>query len=143
MKIVISISIFFSQAHRNGHSVFFDFLGFYFIHYSETTAIYLNLGVAGAALILIFISMWRMTSVSNISLFHVSCWFTLVLVVQIISFVLGLLLPAVVAYVFDYLGLSLTYYSTPLLIIGLYVCPSLIGLSLPVTIYHMLQQNVS
>ncbi|XP_017865474.1 PREDICTED: endoplasmic reticulum metallopeptidase 1-like [Drosophila arizonae] len=129
------------RAHRNGHSVFFDFLGFYFIHYSEITAIYLNLGVAGAALILIFISMWRMTSVSNIFLFHVTCWFTLVLVVQIISFVLGLVLPAVVAYVFDYLGLSLTYYSTPLLIVGLYVCPSLIGLSLPVTIYHMLQQN--
>ncbi|XP_030558328.1 endoplasmic reticulum metallopeptidase 1-like [Drosophila novamexicana] len=130
-----------TQAYKSGHSVFFDFLGLYFVHYSETTGVSLNYGVAGAALILIFVSMWRMAAVSRISICHVVRWFILVIIIQIISFVLGLALPIVVAYVFDNLGLSLTYYSTPLLVIGLYVCPSLIGLSLPITIYYGIQRN--
>ncbi|EDW01020.1 endoplasmic reticulum metallopeptidase 1 [Drosophila grimshawi] len=129
------------QAHRSGHAVFFDFLGIYFVHYSQVTGICLNYSCCGAALILILASMRRMAVVSHVSIYQVVFWFTLVIILQIISFVLGLALPAVVAYVFDSLGLSLTYYSTPLLVIGLYVCPSLIGLSLPITIYYSLQRN--
>jgi len=84
-----------------------------------------------------------MAAVSQVSTCHVIRWFILVLVIQIISFVLGLALPAVVAYAMDSVGLSLTYYSVPLLIIGLYVCPALIGLCLPTTIYYYFQRNVS
>lgn len=123
--------------------MFFDFLGIYFVHYSEATGISVNFGVAGAAFLLVFISVWRMAAVSHVSICHVVCWFILVLIVQAISFVLGLALPIVVSYVFDNVGLSLTYYSTPLLVIGLYVCPSLIGLSLPITVYYNIQCNVS
>ncbi|KAL7737087.1 hypothetical protein ACLKA6_005304 [Drosophila palustris] len=130
-----------AQAHNNGHSVFFDFLGLYFVHYSEATGKSLNFGVAGAAIILIFISMWRMSVISQVSICHVIRWFILVMVIQVISFVLSLALPMVIAYGMDSLGLSLTYYSTPMLIVGLYVCPSLLGLSLPITIYYSLQRN--
>jgi len=84
-----------------------------------------------------------MAAVSNVSTCHVIRWFILVMVVQIISFVLGLALPILVAYGMDSVGLSMTYYSTPMLIVGLYVCPSLIGLSLPIIIYYGLQRNVS
>ncbi|KAH8371341.1 hypothetical protein KR093_007019, partial [Drosophila rubida] len=129
------------QAHKTGHAVFFDFLGLYFVHYSEATGEYLNFGVAGAALVLVFISIWRMSDVSQVSFCHVARWFILVIVIQIIAFALGIALPIVVAYVMDSFGHSLTYYSTPLLVIGLYVCPSLIGLSLPTTIYYSLQRN--
>ncbi|EDW09410.2 endoplasmic reticulum metallopeptidase 1 [Drosophila mojavensis] len=129
------------EAYKTGHAVFFDFLGLYFVNYSEATGKSINFGVAGAVLIFIFISMWRMSAVSNASLCNVASWFILVIIVQIISFVLGLLLPIVVAYGMDALGLSLTYYSTPLLVVGLYVCPSLIGLSLPITLYYSVQRN--
>ncbi|XP_030558014.1 endoplasmic reticulum metallopeptidase 1-like [Drosophila novamexicana] len=130
-----------TEAHKGGHAVFFDFLGIYFIHYSETTGIILNLTVSGAALIFVFVSMWRIAAVSHVSISHVVRWFILVLIIQVISFGFGLALPIVVSYVFEDLGLSLTYYSSPLLVIGLYVCPSLIGLSLPITIYYSLQGN--
>ncbi|XP_034476003.1 endoplasmic reticulum metallopeptidase 1-like [Drosophila innubila] len=129
------------QAHNNGPAVFFDFLGLYFVHYSEATGKSLNYSVAGAVLFLILVSIWRMANFSKISTCHVMRWFILVMVIQIISFVLGLALPIVVAYGMDSFGLSLTYYSTPMLIVGLYVCPSLIGLSLPITIYYSLQRN--
>ncbi|KAH8371342.1 hypothetical protein KR093_007018, partial [Drosophila rubida] len=130
-----------TAAHKSGHAIFFDFLGLYFVHYSEATGEYLNFGVAGAALVLVFISIWRMSDVSQVSFCHVARWFILVIVIQIIAFALGIALPIVVAYVMDSFGHSLTYYSTPLLVIGLYVCPSLIGLSLPTTIYYSLQRN--
>ncbi|XP_030558517.1 endoplasmic reticulum metallopeptidase 1-like [Drosophila novamexicana] len=130
-----------TEAHKTGHAVFFDFLGLCFIHYSETTGIILNCSAAGAALILVFVSIWRIADVSHVSISHVLLWGLLVLTIQFISFVLGLALPIVVAYVFDKLGLSLTYYSSPLLVIGLFVCPSLIGLSLPITIYYIFQRN--
>ncbi|XP_043072268.1 endoplasmic reticulum metallopeptidase 1 isoform X2 [Drosophila grimshawi] len=130
-----------TKAHQTGHAVYFDFLGIYFVNYSEAIGKFFNISAAGAAFILIYVSLWRMADVSHVSICHVARWFILVLVIQIISFVLGLALPLVVAHVFDNLGLSLTYYSTPLLVIGLYVCPSLIGLSLPITVYCSLQRN--
>ncbi|XP_017960616.1 endoplasmic reticulum metallopeptidase 1-like [Drosophila navojoa] len=130
-----------TKAHEAGHTVYFDFLGLYLFNYPEATGTILNYGVAAATLILIFISMWRMTAVSNVSISQIACWLTLVLVVQVICFVLGLALPLIVAHLFDNWGYSLAYYSTPLLVIGLYVCPSLIGLSLPLTIYFAVQRN--
>ncbi|KAH8297072.1 hypothetical protein KR044_004485, partial [Drosophila immigrans] len=128
-----------TEAHKTGHAVFFDFLGIYFFHYSEATGKYLNFGVGGTAFILIFISMWRMAAVSNVSLYLVINWFILATVIQIISFILAIALPIVVANVMDSYGLSMTYYSTPMLIVGLYVCPSLFGLGLPFTVYCSLQ----
>lgn len=87
--------------------------------------------------------MWRMAVISNVSICHVLRWFILVLTIQLICFVLGLVLPIVVSIVMDNAGLSLTFFSTPMLMIGLYVCPSLIGLSLPITVYYSIQCNVS
>lgn len=87
--------------------------------------------------------MWRMAIVSHISFCQVICLFTLVFIVQTISFTLSLIFPVFVVYWFDILGLSLAYYSSLILVVGLYVVPSLIGLSLPTMIYYGLQRNVS
>lgn len=131
------------QAHEEGHVVFFDFLGIYFFQYSETVGKSLNYGVAGAAIILVFVSIWRIGALSQLSISQVSRWFTLVQIIQLISFALGLVLPILVANVMDSYSLSLTYYSTPQLVIGLYVVPSLIGMSLPIIIYYNFHRNVS
>ncbi|XP_033149126.1 endoplasmic reticulum metallopeptidase 1-like [Drosophila busckii] len=100
----------------------------------------LNFAVAAVAIMLIFISMWRMAAKSEVCTSYVARWFMLLLVLQLVSFVLGLAFPVVVAYVFDMFGLSLTYFSTPWLMICLYVCPSLLGLCLPITIYFYFQR---
>ncbi|XP_022229013.2 endoplasmic reticulum metallopeptidase 1-like isoform X2 [Drosophila obscura] len=129
------------NAYSEGHAVFFDVLGLYFVSYSESNGIIFNYAVAGATIVLIFVSLWRTASASNVFTGHVVGWFILILVLQVIALLLGLGLPVVVAYLFDKYGLSLTYYSTPALLIGLYVCPSLIGLSLPSFIYLKLQRD--
>ncbi|XP_017835549.1 endoplasmic reticulum metallopeptidase 1-like [Drosophila busckii] len=128
-------------AHKGEHSIFFDVLGLYFIHYSVANATNLNFAVAVATFLLVFVSMWRMAAKSEVSTSYVARWFILLLVLQLVSFVLGLAFPVVVAYVFDMFGLSLTYFSTPWLLICLYVCPSLLGLCLPITIYFYFQRG--
>jgi len=122
--------------------VFFDVLGLFLVSYSAENGKTLNYAVAGVAIILVYVSLLRIADVSNVTPAQVQGWFVLILVLQVIAFVLGLALPIVVAYVFDKYGLSLTYFSTPALSIGLYVCPSLVGLALPSYIYLRLQKNV-
>lgn len=87
--------------------------------------------------------MSRMALVSDVPFSNFICCLCLVQIIQLISFIFALVFPIAIEYVMDSLGHSLTYYSTPLLVIGLYVCPSLIGLSLPQTIYWSIQHNVS
>ncbi|KAH8372469.1 hypothetical protein KR093_011684, partial [Drosophila rubida] len=132
-----------SQAHKTGHAVFFDFLGIYFFHYSATTGKFLNFGVSVVVFALVFISMWRMAVGSQHEIRQVIRLFFIVFSIQITSFVLALAFPMVVVFAMDAFGRSLTYYSSPLLVVGLYVCPALIGLSLPITIYYSRRPNVS
>lgn len=132
-----------TAAYASGHSVFFDILGLYMVSYSEGTGIILNYSVALATIILIFVSLCRMSGVSRVSNGYILCWFTLILVVQLVSFVLGMGLPIFIAYYFDKYGLPITYFSTSELMFGLYVCPSLLGLCLPSYIFLKLPSIVS
>lgn len=84
-----------------------------------------------------------MSSISSLSLTQVLQRVLIQLILQIIALALGLAVPLLIAYVFDSFGLSLTYFSSLSLLIGLYVCPALIGLSLPITIYYQWKKDVS
>ncbi|XP_032586206.1 endoplasmic reticulum metallopeptidase 1 [Drosophila mojavensis] len=129
------------QAHEGGNSVYYDILGLTFITYSEEMGQILNYGAAGITLILVFISAWRMSAVSQLLSNQVWRRLIILVILQSIGFVLALALPLVVAYILDSFGLSLTYFSTLSLVIGLYVCPALIGLCLPITVYYHTQDN--
>ncbi|XP_020803382.1 endoplasmic reticulum metallopeptidase 1 isoform X1 [Drosophila serrata] len=124
-----------------GNVVFFDVLGLYFVSYSAENGVKLNYAVAGLTIILVYVSLLRIASKSNVSSGQVLGWFILVLVFQLVAFVLGLVLPLAVAYGLDMYGFSLSYFSTPSLMVGLFVCPSLLGLTLPSYIYLKLQNN--
>nr|NP_611418.1 uncharacterized protein Dmel_CG10081, isoform A [Drosophila melanogaster]AAF57569.1 uncharacterized protein Dmel_CG10081, isoform A [Drosophila melanogaster]AAY55128.2 RE61138p [Drosophila melanogaster]AOQ11175.1 CG10081-RA [synthetic construct] len=123
------------SANPTGNTIFFDVLGLYLISYSADVGVKLNYAVAAAAIILIYISLLRIAEKSSVSSEQILSTFILVLVVQLIAFVLALALPLLVAYGLDKYGLSLSYFATPSLLIGLYICPSLLGLTLPSYIY--------
>ncbi|KAH8418651.1 hypothetical protein KR222_008448, partial [Zaprionus bogoriensis] len=123
------------EAYEGGNVVFFDFLGLFFVSYLQETGTIINYSVSGSVFVLILISIWRMSVVSSTSFCSMVLRLILSVIIQTIALVLGLTLPLLVAYYLDSFGLSLTYFSSTWLIIGLYVCPSLIGLSLPIMIY--------
>ncbi|KAH8401775.1 hypothetical protein KR009_007797, partial [Drosophila setifemur] len=122
-------------------AVFFDVLGVFFITYSASFGTTLNYAVAAVTIVLVYVSLLRIAAVSKVTSEQVLNWFVLILVVQLVAFVLGLGLPIVVGYMFDKYGLTLSYFSTPAISLGLYVCPSLVGLALPSYIYLKLQKN--
>ncbi|KAH8389309.1 hypothetical protein KR200_011888, partial [Drosophila serrata] len=122
-------------------AVFFDVLGLFLVNYSAETGTTLNYAVAAVAIALVYISLLRIASTAEVTSDQVLSWFVLILVVQVVAFVLGLGLPIAVAYMFDKYGLTMTYFSTPVLSLGLYVCPSLLGLALPSYVYLKRQEN--
>lgn len=131
------------DANKQGHVVFYDVLGLFMISYTEDTGKIINFSASGAAIILIIISIWRMSAVSSIHHCQVVQRLIILVILQIIGLALGFGLPIIVAYYFDSIGLSIAYFSSLKLIIGLYVCPSLLGLCLPVMIYFHFSRNVS
>ncbi|EDW01017.1 GH20688 [Drosophila grimshawi] len=130
-----------TEAHREGHAVFFDYMGLFFVVYSKTTGIVLNSCIAAVSLLLVGISLWRMAHVSELSLCQVLIWFAIILGLHIVGVALCLGLPLLMAVLFDAGNHSLTYFTSNWLMLGLFVCPAIIGLSLPTTLYFSFRKN--
>lgn len=142
-KITVSISFYnLQQAHAEGHSVFFDFLGLFFVYYVESTGIALNISFAIGGLVMVCVSLWRMSRTTVLSVGDVAVAFGILFLLEIAAFLLALGLPILMAVMYDAGGRSLTYLSSSWLVVGLYICPSLIGLALPVTLYFTLLPRV-
>ncbi|XP_017115330.1 endoplasmic reticulum metallopeptidase 1-like [Drosophila elegans] len=127
----------------DGHSVFFDFLGLFFVYYTETTGIILNCLIGVISLVLVGCSLWRMScQTKEVSLGRILIWFLIILVLHLVGFLLSICLPLLLAVIFDAGGRSLTYFTSNWLVFGLYVGPAIIGLVLPLTLYFTLKPNV-
>nr|XP_017002688.2 endoplasmic reticulum metallopeptidase 1 [Drosophila takahashii] len=126
-----------------GHAVFFDFLGLFFVYYTETTGIVLNCLIGVISLVLVGVSLWRMSRQSEeVTLPQISIWFVSILGLHVVGFLLCICLPLLMAVLFDAGDRSLTYFSNIWLVFGLYVFPAIIGLVLPLTLYYTLRPNV-
>ncbi|EDW09407.2 endoplasmic reticulum metallopeptidase 1 [Drosophila mojavensis] len=131
-----------TEAHSEGKSVFFDFLGLFIVCYSETTGKILNCCIAVVSLVLVGISLWRMARVSELPLGHISLLFATILALHVLGVLFSVGLPLLMGVLFDAGNGSLTYFTHTWLMIGLYICPAIIGLSLPTTLYYSLRKNL-
>ncbi|SPP74188.1 endoplasmic reticulum metallopeptidase 1-like [Drosophila guanche] len=129
------------EEHSEGHSVFFDFLGLFFVYYTETTGIILNCVIAVFSLVLVGVSLWRMARFSEVTAGQISLWFAIILGLHVVGFLLSLGLPLLMGVLFDAGDRSLTYFSNNWLVIGLYICPAMIGQVLPLSLYYTLKPN--
>ncbi|XP_017068761.1 endoplasmic reticulum metallopeptidase 1 [Drosophila eugracilis] len=130
-----------TEAYSAGHSVFFDFLGLFFVTYTEKAGIILNYCFAVISLILVGFSLWKMTSVSEVSVGKISILFVITLGLHLLGCLLCIALPLLMAVLYDIGDRTLTYYSNNWLVIGLYICPAIIGLVLPSTLYLSFKPN--
>ncbi|KAH8271623.1 hypothetical protein KR018_011296 [Drosophila ironensis] len=130
------------ESEDNGHAVFFDYLGLFFVYYTETTGIILNCVIGVFCLVLVGVSIWRMSRLTEkVTLKQVSIWFGIILALHAVGFVLCLCLPLLMAVMFDAGDRSLTYFTNNWLVFGLYISPAVIGLVLPLTLYYTLRPN--
>ncbi|XP_030383248.1 endoplasmic reticulum metallopeptidase 1-like [Scaptodrosophila lebanonensis] len=130
-----------TEEHSEGHSVFFDFLGLFFVYYSKTTGTALNCSIGVLGLVLVCVSLWRIGRVSDVSLPQVSIWFGIILALNVLGTILCLGLPLLMAVMYDAGDRSLTYFTSTWLMIGLYIIPAIIGLSLPTTLFYSFKRN--
>lgn len=123
--------------------MFFDFLGLFFVYYLESTGIALNICFGLGGIILVCVSLWRMTRTTELDIGSVSGAFGIMFLLELASFVLALGLPVLMAVFYDAGDRTLTYFTNSWLVIGLFICPSVIGLVLPFTLYYTLRPSVS
>lgn len=79
---------------------------------------------------------------SELSLGRIWIWFLIILGLHLVGCLLCIALPLLMAVLYDVTDRTLTYYSNNWLVIGLYICPAIIGLVLPSTLYHTFKPNV-
>ncbi|XP_037942263.1 endoplasmic reticulum metallopeptidase 1-like [Teleopsis dalmanni] len=70
--------------YAKGHTIFYDFLGFFLINYSATDGLKINFCTSVLTIILVGISIWRMAAVVSISMTYF--WAITVLIGQIMPF---------------------------------------------------------
>lgn len=113
------------------------------MHYQQSTGVALNISFSVAAIVLVCASLWRMSKVSGQTLGTYAGAFGLFFLLALFGIVLALLFPVLMSIFYDAGDRTLTYFSNSWLVIGLYICPSVIGLVLPVTLYLTHRPSVS
>ncbi|KAH8401891.1 hypothetical protein KR009_008526, partial [Drosophila setifemur] len=129
------------EEHSEGHAVYFDFLGLFFVYYTETTGIILNCCFAVISLVLVGCSLLRMARETEESVGQISLWFSIILGLHVLGIILSLGLPLLMAVLYDAGNRSMTYFSNNYLVIGLYVVPAIIGQVLPLALYYTIKPN--
>ncbi|KMY93170.1 endoplasmic reticulum metallopeptidase 1 [Drosophila simulans] len=130
-----------TKEHSTGHAVFFDFLGLFFVTYTEKTGIILNYCFAVASVLLVGCSLWKMSCVSEVSAGRISILFASHLGLHLAGCLLCIGLPLLMSVLYDVSDRTMTYYSNNWLVIGLYICPAIIGLVLPSSLYHSFKSD--
>lgn len=131
----MNLLAFFFQAHAEGHNIFYDFLGWFILFYTETTSIIINLVIGVTAVVAIGVSLYFMSVRSGCSLGGVLVRFSVVFGIQLVSLALALGLALLVAVFMDGVNRSLSWFTQMWLIIGLYVLPIIFGMSFLPSLY--------
>lgn len=105
------------------HFIFFDFLGWFMVHYTMNTNLIVNILVCVAAIIAIVISLCWISKRADLSLLAIVAQFMLTTFIQTLSLALGAAFSILISYVMDVIGCSMTWFSNNWLICGLYFCP--------------------
>ncbi|KAH8275871.1 hypothetical protein KR026_003392 [Drosophila bipectinata] len=130
-----------TAAYAEGHSVFFDYLGLFFVYYTKATGVALNISFSLGAILLVALSLWRMSKVTDRRLGTYAKSFGMQFLLAILGVLLALAFPLLMSVFYDAGNRTMTYFSNSWLVIGLFICPSLIGLLLPSTIYLSLRHS--
>ncbi|KAH8400963.1 hypothetical protein KR009_002188, partial [Drosophila setifemur] len=130
-----------TEAHAEGHVIFFDFIGLFFVHYQNSTGVALNVSISLIAILLICLSLWRMSKVTGQTVGTYAGSFGLLFLLALAGVMLSMGLPLLMSVFYDAGNRTLTYFSNSWLVIGLYICPSVIGLVLPMTLYLSYHEN--
>lgn len=131
------------QKYAEGHMIFFDVLGWFFIYYPETVGLIINICVCVLVLVTIVAYIWRMASNTGMFRRRIFAKFGILAAIQLCGVCLSLALVASIALFLDAVGLSMSWFSNTWMIFGLYFCPMFFGLGILPAIYFSRTKEVS
>ncbi|KAM7344082.1 endoplasmic reticulum metallopeptidase 1 [Cochliomyia hominivorax] len=124
--------------YAEGHAVYYDFLGWFLVSYTETTGIAINSVVCCFALIFIGLSIYFIAKKEvkeSGKRKAVYLKFLYILGVQIITVLAVVGLTVLIAVIMDTLGLTQSWFSEIWLIFGLYFCPMFFAMTMVPALY--------
>lgn len=128
--------------HEEGHAIFFDYLGWFIVVYTEAASLIINIVVCIAALICIGTSLYLMTKDDGADVPKaVMMRFGIIFLVQLLSVVIGWGLTLIVALFVHAVGLSESWYYGIWMTFGLYFCPMFFGLGMLPALYISWTKN--
>lgn len=115
--------------------VFYDILGWTMFYYTMKEAMLINLLVAGIGLLVVACCLKSMSSRSGLTIGEVVVELLISIGCHLVGICFGVGLVFLLAVIYDAAGRAMSWFSSPWLLFGLYMCPFLITLSLPVIVW--------
>ncbi|XP_055618078.1 endoplasmic reticulum metallopeptidase 1-like [Toxorhynchites rutilus septentrionalis] len=109
---------------KSEHTVYFDFLGLFFISYSAEVGLMINLSVVLLSIIIPFLSLARSTSGTHGK--QIRSETVVGFVATLVGVVVSGLVCFFIGYQLDLIGRSMSWYSSTNLVLGVYCCPALL-----------------
>ncbi|XP_075168832.1 endoplasmic reticulum metallopeptidase 1 [Haematobia irritans] len=124
-----------TENQSEGHTVFYDILGWFIVYYSEQTGVIINIVVCVAFILTLLGYIWNMAHQTGMFRRRIFTKFGILFGIQLAAVVLAMGVTILIAVFIDAVGLSMTWFSRPWFIFGLYFCPMFFVMGILPAIY--------
>ncbi|KAL5289343.1 hypothetical protein ACFFRR_009468 [Megaselia abdita] len=127
--------------HAVGHTVFFDYLGWFLVFYSEEDGIIINVIVSLCALLSIGLSIWSTKKNTEMEWKKILIAFSIIFGLQLLAVIIAFGVAILLALFIDAVGISMSWFSSTWMVLGLYYCPMFFVLGIIPAIYLTKTKN--
>ncbi|XP_059226147.1 endoplasmic reticulum metallopeptidase 1 [Stomoxys calcitrans] len=124
-----------TEAQSEGHTVFYDILGWFIVYYSEQTGLIINIVVCIVFILTLLGYIWNMAHQTGMFRRRIFTKFGILFGIQLGAVILSMGITLLIAVFIDAVGLSMPWFSHPWFIFGLYFCPMFFILGILPAIY--------
>lgn len=132
-----------TKAHEDGKVIFFDFMNWFMIYYTQREAIIINTVISCAAIVSIFLSVYMMGRNSDASYNELSIELGISFAIQIFSIILAAGVVIVLCVIFDATDRSMSWFTSQWLVFGIFFCPFFCALGVGPVLYIKFRKIVS
>ncbi|XP_064542476.1 endoplasmic reticulum metallopeptidase 1 isoform X2 [Drosophila montana] len=124
-----------TSKHAEGHTVYYDVMGWFLVFYTQTEGIILNVVVSIGAIIVCGLAIKLMATNSGIKLPKMLKRTLHTFILLILGVVAGATLPLIIAVFMDITHMPLSWFTHNWLMLGLYFCPFFFGVAIVPALY--------
>ncbi|XP_023177320.1 endoplasmic reticulum metallopeptidase 1 isoform X1 [Drosophila hydei] len=124
-----------TSKHAEGHTVYYDVMGWFLVFYTETEGIILNVVVSIGAIVACAVAIKLMANNSGLKLSKLLKRTLHTFAALILGVIAGAILPIIIAVFMDLVHIPLSWFTQNWLVLGLYFCPFFFGLGIVPALY--------